>query len=62
MTRLITQITLGLMLLFGAGILIPKGIFFLKLRRTARGIMYILLGALSAFFSIMSFQYAWLIK
>jgi len=61
MTRMITQILLGLMLLFGTATIVPKAIAYLKLKRTGRGILYIFLSLLCALFSILSFHYAYTI-
>ncbi len=59
MTRAVTQIVLGLMLLFGMATLIPNGILHIRLKNTAKGIMYIIMGVISAFFSLLAFGYAY---
>lgn len=59
MTRAVTQIALGLMLLFGAATLIPKGIMHIRLKNKPRGIMYVIMGVISAFFSLLAFGYAY---
>lgn len=59
MVRIITQIMLGLMLIFGTVTILPKGIFYFKLKNRGKGILYIFLGLLCAFFALSAFQYAY---
>ena len=59
--RGITQILVGLMLLFGALTLFPKAYFDFRNGRQGKGIISILLGLAAAFFSSMAFYYAYLI-
>ncbi len=59
MTRAITQILVGIMLFFGAATLFPKAYGEIKSKRHAKGLMYIILGLLALFFSIMAFCYAY---
>ncbi|MBI5100852.1 MAG: hypothetical protein HZB33_03290 [Nitrospirae bacterium] len=59
MVRMITQILAGLMLFFGAVTLFPKSYFEFKAGRKAKGIKYIVLGALASFFSVMAFGMAY---
>lgn len=61
MVRVITQLLVGLMLLFGAATLFPKAFFAFKTRRTGKGMLYISLGAFALFFSLMAFYYAYLL-
>jgi hypothetical protein len=61
MVRMVTQILLGFMLLFGTITIIPKAIFHLKSKNTGRGILYIFLSILCGLFSILSFHYAYTI-
>ncbi len=60
MVRMITQVLAGLMLLFGAATLFPKAYFEYR-RRKGKSALYLALGLLSLFFSIMAFVYAYLI-
>lgn len=59
MTRLLTQIVLGMLLLFGAATLIPRGIVHIRLGNTPRGVMYLCIGIMCMFFTIMAFIYAY---
>ncbi len=59
MTRMITQILLGLMLFFGTLTITPKAIFHLRVKNTGRGILYVFLSLLCALFSILAFHYAY---
>ncbi len=61
MARVITQILVGLMLLFGALTLLPKAYFEFRAGKQGKGIVSILLGLAAAFFSSMAFYYAYLI-
>ncbi len=61
MVRMITQVLAGLMLLFGAATLFPKAYLEYKARRSAKSVLYLLLGLFALFFSIMAFVYAYLI-
>lgn len=61
MTRFITQILVGLMLLFGALTLFPKAYVDYRAKKTGKGILYSALGLLSLFFALMAFNYAYLI-
>lgn len=58
---MITQILLGLMLLFGTATITPKAIAYLRLKHTGRGILYIFLSLICALFSILAFHYAYMI-
>jgi hypothetical protein len=60
MVRMITQVLAGLMLLFGAATLFPKAYFEYR-RRSTKSAVYLVLGLLSLFFSVMAFVYAYLI-
>ncbi len=61
MVRIITQILAGLMLLFGAATLFPKSYIEYRAGRTGKSFLYLLLGLLALFFSVMAFVYAYLI-
>ncbi len=60
MARIITQVLVGLMLLFGAATLFPKAYFEFRDRKTGKGILSFLLGCAALFFSGMAFYYAYL--
>jgi hypothetical protein len=60
MAGMLTQIMLGLMLFFSALTLLPRGVFHLRESRPVRGVIYLFLGLLSAFFGVISIQYAYL--
>jgi hypothetical protein len=60
MTRIVTQLLVGLMLLFGVLTLFPKAYLEFRANRSGQTIKYILLGLLALFFSAMSFLYAYL--
>lgn len=59
--RIITQVLVGLMLLFGVLTLFPKAWFEFRAGKTVKGSMSVLLGLLAAFFSSMAFYYAYLL-
>jgi|GEM_PF-4091060 hypothetical protein len=59
MVRVITQVILGLTLLFAVFTLLPRGIICLRLKYTGKGIMYLFLALVSAFFAVLSFRYAY---
>ncbi len=59
MIRLVTQILVGLMLLFGTITLLPKAALCFKLGRKGRGVLYVVLGVLSTAFAAMAFGYAY---
>jgi len=61
MVRGVTQILVGLMLLFGALTLFPKAYFEFRIGKQIKGIISIMLGVAAAFFSSMAFYYAYLI-
>lgn len=61
MVRMVTQILVGLMLLFGVATLLPKSYFEFKTGRKRKGILYLVLGGLALFFSSMAFYYAYLL-
>jgi hypothetical protein len=60
MMRLLAQILMGLMLLFGFLTLIPKAYIQFKYGEKSKGILYTVLGLLAVFFSCMAFYYAYL--
>ena len=59
MIRFVTQIILGLLLLFGTATLIPKGMLMIKLGNKPRGVFYIIMGFVCAFFAVMSFLFSY---
>jgi hypothetical protein len=61
MVRMITQVLVGLMLLFGAATLFPKAYFEYRTKKTGKSIVSFLLGLCALFFSLMAFYYAYLI-
>ncbi len=61
MTRMITQILAGLMLLFGAATLFPKAFLEYKAGNLRKSTLYFFLGFCALFFSVMAFVYAYLI-
>jgi hypothetical protein len=61
MTRIITQVLVGLMLLFGAATLFPKAYIEFKGKKLGKSILAFLLGCASLFFSGMAFYYAYLL-
>lgn len=60
MVSMVTQIMLGLLLLFGTITLAPRGIYYLRVRSRGRGILYLLLSLASTLFAVLSFHYAYL--
>lgn len=61
MARFITQILVGLMLLFGFITLLPKAYLEFKAGKYAKGILSTLLALAALFFSGMAFYYAYLL-
>lgn len=61
MVRMVTQILVGLMLLFGVATLFPKSYFEFRSGRKQKGVLYLVLGGLALFFSSMAFYYAYLL-
>ncbi|PKL51564.1 MAG: hypothetical protein CVV37_05785 [Nitrospira bacterium HGW-Nitrospira-1] len=61
MARIITQILVGLMLLFGAATLFPKAYFEFRDRKFGKGMLSIFLACIALFFSYMAFYYAYLL-
>ena len=60
MVRVVTQILVGLMLLFGAASLFPKAYLERKAEKTPKAVMSTILAVLALFFSLMAFVYAYL--
>jgi hypothetical protein len=60
MVRVITQVLVGLMLLFGAASLFPKAYFEFKAKKTSKAVMSAALAILALFFSLMAFYYAFM--
>lgn len=59
--RMVTQILVGLMLLFGVATLFPRSYFEFRTGRKRKGTLYLVLGGLALFFSFMAFYYAYLL-
>ncbi len=59
MIRIITQILLGLMLLFGTVTLTPRLLFHLKTKNFARALYFLLMWLMSLFFAILAFHSAY---
>jgi hypothetical protein len=59
--RIITQILVGFMLLFGAVTLAPKAYFEFRVGKIRKAIVSAFLGCAALFFSIMAFYYAYLL-
>ena len=59
MARIITQILVGLMLLFGTVTLLPKSYIEFKAGKFGKSILSIFLACLALFFSCMAFYYAY---
>ncbi len=61
MARIITQILVGLMLLFGAVTLVPKAYIEFRAGKIGNGVLSLFLAFLALFFSGMAFYYAYLL-
>ena len=61
MVRAVTQVLVGLMLLFGVLTLIPKAIIEVRSGKKAKAAVSVLLALCAFFFSWMAFYYAYLI-
>lgn len=61
MVRIITQILVGIMLIFGFMTLLPKAYFEFRAKRAGKGMLYGLLALLALYFSSMAFYYAYLL-
>jgi hypothetical protein len=61
MARIITQILVGLMLLFGTVTLVPKAYFEFRAGKLGKSILSLFLASLALFFSCMAFYYAYLL-
>lgn len=59
MTRAVSQAMLGLMLTFGFATLLLKGLFFLRFKRTRKGLIYVMMSLIAGFLAVLSFHYAW---
>lgn len=60
MVRAVTQLLVGLMLLFGALTLFPKAFLEFRTGKISKGLVSVLLGSCALFFSWMAFYYAYL--
>ena len=61
MARIITQILVGLMLLFGAVTLLPKAYIEFRAGKLGKSILSLFLAGAALFFSGMAFYYAYLL-
>ncbi|MEW6740334.1 MAG: hypothetical protein ACOYU2_08765 [Nitrospirota bacterium] len=59
MVRIVTQILMGLMLLFGTVTLTPKMLFHFKNKNMPRALYFLLVWLISLSFSIAAFYYAY---
>ncbi len=59
MVRSVTQILMGLMLLFGAVMLAPRGVYHLRRNKILLGLYFFLLSAGLFAFAVFAFQYAY---
>ena len=59
MARIITQVLVGLMLLFGTVTLLPKAYIEFKAGKFGKSILSLLLACIALFFSCMAFYYAY---
>jgi hypothetical protein len=59
MVRVITQILVGLMLLFGAINLVAKALVHIRNKRIPRALYFLSLSAIALFFSVLAFYYAY---
>ena len=61
MARIITQLLVGLMLLFGTVTLLPKAYFEFRSEKFGKGMLSLFLACAALFFSCMAFYYAYLL-
>jgi len=61
MARIITQLLVGLMLLFGTVTLLPKAYFEFRSGKFGKSILSLFLACAALFFSCMAFYYAYLL-
>ncbi len=59
MLRIITQILIGLMLVFGALTLAPRAILYVRNKDVPRAVLFLLLVAASLFLALMAFNFAY---
>ncbi len=59
MTRVITQVVLGLMLTFGFVTLLIKATFFFRFGLYKKGALYLLMSGVAGFIAVLSFHFAW---
>ena len=59
MARIITQILVGLMLLFGTVTLLPKAYFEFRAGKFGKSLLSLFLACIALFFSCMAFYYAY---
>lgn len=59
MIRIITQILIGLMLIFGTFTLAPRAVFHLRAKAFARGLYLSAMIFIMLFFSVMAFYFAY---
>ncbi|MCL5024248.1 MAG: hypothetical protein M1497_12970 [Nitrospirae bacterium] len=59
MMRIVTQVLIGLMLLFGAVNLAPRVAFHFRSGNGLRSLLFLVLALVSLFFSVMAFYFAY---
>ncbi|MDI6728549.1 MAG: hypothetical protein QMD44_06445 [Thermodesulfovibrionales bacterium] len=59
MVRIVTQILMGLMLLFGVVTLTPKMLFHFRNKNMPRALYFLLIWLISLSFSVAAFYYAY---
>ncbi len=59
MIRIITQVLIGIMLIFGTFTLAPRAVFHLRAKAFARGFYLSVVILIMLFFSVMAFYFAY---
>ena len=59
MLRIITQILIGLMLVFGALNLAPRAVLHIRGKDIPRALLFLVLVSVSLFFAVMAFYFAY---
>jgi hypothetical protein len=59
MLRIVTQILIGLMLVFGSLTLAPRALFYIRKRDLVKAIYFLLLVSITFFFALMAFYFAY---
>jgi hypothetical protein len=57
--RIITQMMIGLMLMFGVLTLAPRAVFHLRQRQLVKALCFLMLVLVALFFSLMAFYFAY---